>query len=116
MSLTPVSLSAVLGELDRLRAQAAEPPAFTFDGMSDFDRDDPAAQVWIRCTAEWPGGDVTDHLVVSRAWWEALTEKQRDDWLLDAAAELASNSSCGYGASVVDVDDVPEGERREALS
>jgi hypothetical protein len=69
--------------------------------------------VWIRISVEvnFAGCSVADEYVsVPRQEWDAKTEDERERWLSEMAMEsLAAVASCG--ASVVDLEEVPEDER-----
>jgi hypothetical protein len=69
----------------------------------------PEPVVWI-CAHVEQMAETTDYLAIPRAEWDAMTPAEREQAVDNFGAETMSGAG-GYGASVVDEDDVPEDAR-----
>lgn len=63
-------------------------------------------RVWIRAHVEQMQ-ETTDYVSYTRAEWDSMSERQREEAITDAAL-TAMNDAGGCGASVVDESEVPE--------
>jgi hypothetical protein len=63
--------------------------------------------IWIRSSVEM-GLDIDEeYLSIPRAQWEAMTADEKSDYLAEVAVEHQNNVAPA-GASVVDIDEVPD--------
>lgn len=56
----------------------------------------------LKIYIEWPTGGRTDEVEIDDAEWEAMTPKERDDFI-EGEAEVAFNNACSYGFVVEEV-------------
>lgn len=63
-------------------------------------------QVWIHAHVE-AMAERDEYLAIPRAEWDAMTTQERDDVIEQCASDAVAGAG-GYGAGVVDEDEVPE--------
>lgn len=79
--------------------------------MSETQR--PEDYVWVRATVEEMSAR-TDYVAIPRAEWDAMTKAEREQTVESIGADSVAEAG-GYGASVVDLSEVPDDEIAEAL-